>query len=451
MQDAAAHPDPDLLNGLVENSLPEGERGRVLEHLSRCAECREIVSLSAPELPEEQAVAVAAAAGVVAAAAVPVSRSPRIGWLGGAWRWGAVAAGVIVVGTVALVFQTAHKRPGEMAPYAIESKKTPEAAPPNAEKFTADRIQSLPAAPSVAAKDSEPSAGKPQAQAAASSRTPERAQQSRTEAFLKKTPGYDSRANADEGMARSRGTVSGSGFGGEGPPLQARNEGKASVLPAPPPPPPSAVTVSTAPVPSEPVEDQKQSAGAGGNAPAAASETVTVAAVPQAEAPSKIANTNGLNKVATSTPSSTKEVTVDIANESDMTASRSLAKRKVRLGASSMAGMRWKLSPEGALLHSADNGGSWQPAVNPGGNIHWRALSAQGPDLWLGGPAGVLYHSSDAGQHWKEIAPKCEGVLLTADINHLDFPDARHGKLFTANREIWITGDGGQTWEKTSE
>src|SRR5437660_8125602 len=46
---AGEHPNSDLLTAFVEQSLTERERTQILEHLSRCRECRDVVSLAAPE------------------------------------------------------------------------------------------------------------------------------------------------------------------------------------------------------------------------------------------------------------------------------------------------------------------------------------------------------------------------------------------------------------------
>ena len=46
------HPDPDVLTAFVERALPAVERAQVLGHLSVCWECREVVALSLPEVPE---------------------------------------------------------------------------------------------------------------------------------------------------------------------------------------------------------------------------------------------------------------------------------------------------------------------------------------------------------------------------------------------------------------
>ena len=85
------HPDANLLGAFVEKSLAQVEQLRVLEHLSRCASCREIVSLTATQPGIASAVSVAPA---------------RAGWL--SWpvlRWGAAVACVVVVGTVVTLRQ----------------------------------------------------------------------------------------------------------------------------------------------------------------------------------------------------------------------------------------------------------------------------------------------------------------------------------------------------------
>src|SRR5690349_6077472 len=66
------HPDPDTLNAYIEEVLPAHERERVLEHISRCSPCREIVALATPD-------AVLAAEEQTVPAAIGVA-APRRGW-----------------------------------------------------------------------------------------------------------------------------------------------------------------------------------------------------------------------------------------------------------------------------------------------------------------------------------------------------------------------------------
>lgn len=78
-----AHPEANLLTAFVEKSLEKDARAQVMEHLSVCSDCREIVTLSLPE------------PGTGAASVAPVGSR----WL--SWpvlRWGAAVACVVVVG-----------------------------------------------------------------------------------------------------------------------------------------------------------------------------------------------------------------------------------------------------------------------------------------------------------------------------------------------------------------
>jgi hypothetical protein len=152
-------------------------------------------------------------------------------------------------------------------------------------------------------------------------------------------------------------------------------------------------------------------------------------------------------------------------------------------GAQAVSLPRWTINSAGSLQRSFDQGNTWQIVdVNAGpSSIHgaagvalsretspaaakskdagesvnraaapitFRAVAASGPDVWAGGVAGALYHSADAGNHWTRVVPSTAGAVLTGDVISLDFPDAEHGKVATANADVWTTTDGGQTWQK---
>ena len=108
---------------------------------------------------------------------------------------------------------------------------------------------------------------------------------------------------------------------------------------------------------------------------------------------------------------------------------------------------RWTISSDGQLQHSVDSGKTWEPVV-VAENAIFRALSANGPDLWVGGASGLLYHSTDAGAHWTQIKPASADGTLTADIAAIEFIDIRQGKVTASTGEVWITTDGGQSWRK---
>jgi photosystem II stability/assembly factor-like uncharacterized protein len=80
--------------------------------------------------------------------------------------------------------------------------------------------------------------------------------------------------------------------------------------------------------------------------------------------------------------------------------------------------------------------------------VLFRAVFANGPDVWAGGSGGHLYHSTDAGGHWVQVVPTWSGAVLTDDIVSLQFADPLQGRIVTSSSEIWTTADAGQTWQK---
>jgi photosystem II stability/assembly factor-like uncharacterized protein len=99
----------------------------------------------------------------------------------------------------------------------------------------------------------------------------------------------------------------------------------------------------------------------------------------------------------------------------------------------------WGLSPNGDVQRSFDFGKTWQSL--PIAGSPFRAITALGNDVWVGGNAGALYHSGDAGQSWEKIA-----LVSTDDITHIEFSDPQNGLLNTATGQVWSTSDGGRTW-----
>ncbi len=108
---------------------------------------------------------------------------------------------------------------------------------------------------------------------------------------------------------------------------------------------------------------------------------------------------------------------------------------------------RWTLSADGTLQRSFDSGRTWEtiPVV---GQSSFRALAADGLEIWVGGPKGALYHSSDAGQDWTQVQPAANGEVLTGDIIGVEFTDRLHGTVSTSGQQKWVTADAGQSWQK---
>src|SRR5215470_16592925 len=82
------HPDADVLTAFAEQVLPEQERSRVLTHLSRCADCRDVLALAVPPATGSPSIDTARPA-------------PWFQWK--VLRWGAAVACVVIVGSAVLL------------------------------------------------------------------------------------------------------------------------------------------------------------------------------------------------------------------------------------------------------------------------------------------------------------------------------------------------------------
>jgi photosystem II stability/assembly factor-like uncharacterized protein len=109
----------------------------------------------------------------------------------------------------------------------------------------------------------------------------------------------------------------------------------------------------------------------------------------------------------------------------------------------------WQITAEGKLQRSLDGGKSWESvAVDPSGRL--RVVAATGFQVWAGGNGGVLLHSRDAGDHFMNVKVHQKRSALKGDIVTLSFPDAQHGRIETADHDVWTTNDGGKTWQPSA-
>jgi len=456
------HPDADVLTAFAERSLPELERAIVLEHLARCGDCREVVALALPEF-------------------VPVTAQTarsRSGWL--TWpalRWGFAVAGVAVVASLGVVRYRHQTAPG--------------VAGKDVTKFVSlaknDAVASLPAA---TVKEPAPAAaGKQQTKIPSASLA--KSEMNEPVASLKKKL----RDEASVAGLVASGRAAGAGtLGGplpHGPRVAYQNQSNQwqtqNNFVANAPPPPTAA----------PATQQAQSQSAVSTQVPAQTQTVRVDTVtPVIETQ----NLGGGNLDLPNQPISTPPADDGYA-ESRVEKSKSgetaltVGPTKVLAGSPPAGSQldylstppRWAITSSGTLQRSYDQGTSWQDVPvksSPGGAVSgmmmvareaaspskpaapakakdtakqgaavdtpilFRAVAAIGNEVWAGGTAGRLYHSSDAGSHWMQVVPSSGNVALSGDIVTLDFSDAQHGRVMTSTREIWLTTDAGQTWQK---
>ena len=384
-----SHPDANLLAAFADRALSKTERVQVLEHLARCADCRDIVSLATPEFETS---------GVV----TPASSS---GWLRGpVLRWGALAASVAVV-TVAV---TLPKMSRHLSPFSTTQSAQTEAKrnAPEARMEEPTAKLTVSASPSYKARDVDSAAKQ-----------------------LKRSE-ISNRANGGRSAAPSR---------------SGKAAGANSTLPMP-----QAAAPASPPLLAKSVgEDQavltRKKEQRSDSEVAAANEVVALEAK---AAPAELAIAPGKAKDA---PQNAGDFPARFEpNAKTAVAKRTLADtssaKNDELQSRGKLVPRWTLSSDGTLQRSFDAGKTWA-TIPFAGNSVFRALAAVGTDIWVGGSGGSLYRSTDAGEHWLKVTPAVGQKVLTADIIGVEFTDANHGKLTTTDEQIWITADAGQTWQ----
>jgi len=409
---AGLHPDPNLLGAFAEQALSDRERTQVLDHLARCGECREVVALATPPT-----------AIVGGRDTAYVSKAPWFSWP--ILRWGALAACVVIVGTAVLMQRN------------LKMESAARSAPQQA-KLEGDTFHEV-----APLNDNEIVGPVDQEEESKSDKlSPKKGATTREDAVeLKRSLALPST------LAKSAKPLNGTGAFPEVANKRLELSSGAGAAPSPAP----------ARQPAEPRNLPAAERNAvdlvASSAPKGANETVEVEgmAVPVKTEQSASQKDEALGKAKLSASSQSGFIfaTPPAALPAEKTLANTEARSNLRaeLYRQHADVGRWTISSDGQLQHSIDSGKTWQP-VAVAEKATFRALSANGPDLWVGGPAGLLYHSTDAGGHWTQVKPTANAITLTADIAALEFTDPSHGKLTTSAGEVWITIDAGQTWKK---
>ena len=434
--EAGDHPDPDLLTAFAEQALAEQERFKVLAHLSRCSDCREVLAVAMPSL---------STAALATASSIDTAR--RRSWFHWpAVRWGAAAACVVIVGSAVLMKRDVLMKP----PARTVALQKDDAGVTYSSNDANNKTKDLsvvpapqPASPSASVRDEERAAGAPspstRRQAQLPTPVPDQ-KKALASNFTQPVPPPVLAGRMRPEFAHSA-TGSGAAVGGAAgvgslASTPTTNE-SLDLLP-------SNGKIIAAPVaPSKPAAQATEEVQVTAAVPVIETDAAGVREKQElpgkAKAPSGVALYDAL-VAAPSQDSSTQTV---LAKE----AARKAEMKRVETLRPPVA--RWTISADGQLQHSVDSGKTWQP-VAVAENATFRALSANGPDLWVGGASGLLYHSTDAGTHWMQVKPATADATLTADIAAIEFINVRHGKITTSTGEVWITTDGGQTWRRQS-
>jgi hypothetical protein len=395
-QAAGPHPDPDLLAAFAENALPDTDRARLLQHLGTCPDCREILYLTMPDSLSSSS---------EAEKSLVFNHRRRAGF---ALRWVAVAASVVIVGGLFLTRFQAHKRGVTPAAPAFE-KFADKKIPADLDELREGGRRDAPRAKAETAVSTNENKSRPAAKHM-TARPQSNFEFDKAEQVRLQAP-----APAPQGQQTA----------------QLQIHGRDS----------SQLTKST----DSAVSGQVGSAAAANQVakdkPQGASEMVEVTAGAPAADPSNAAVTDKQTTAEVDRAGSKPaQITAGAAGKVAYRADAAAATLSVVLP-------KWTLSPKGAVQRSFDAGKTWQTiSVNPG--MAFRALSAEGTQVWAGGNGGVLFHSADSGQTWVRVEPVASGQKLTGNITRIDFSDGQNGTVNTANGEAWSTSDGGQSWRR---
>jgi len=419
------HPDANVLTAFAESSLPPPERTAVLDHLSYCAECREVLALALPAMEAGQAV-------------LPVPRRSWASWP--TLRWAFVSAGIVALSVFGFV-EYGHRDDS----LKVAKNSSPPAAIHGNQSVAAPVLQH------------ERSANEERSQPTAEvSTTPEK---DRREPPQQTELAKDFSAPAVHGPL-AHGPRQTNQFQQQNAntlqiPARVQNAPEAKQeLRAP--------TATGGSGASEMVEVQSQSAQLDVQPQATDS---LVAANKPTPPPRSPAASDGEVSRAKSAPAAAPAQAPPYALETQGRTFQALhlitpawTVNSGRLQRSLDQGQTWR---DVNVVASADTGDSMELAISSdkAGKTRkdkkaismapvFRAVAANGADVWAGGTAAALYHSSDAGVHWARVVPTSESATLSGDILSLEFADAQNGRISTSTGEVWTTVDNGQSWKK---
>jgi Photosynthesis system II assembly factor YCF48 len=460
-----AHPDADVLTAFTEQSLEASERARVMEHLARCGDCREVVALA---LPVTEAVAMPSS--------VRAARAPWLSWP--VLRWAVVAAGILLVTSVGILQY--KQRPQQNAalvasPVRQEEKVIPPSQSPRpAAQAPAARAIVLPEA---AKRTPMRNLSRTQSAAAADQPSP-----SPNAVFPPPQPlqGAGSGGGIGGGVFRPS-AGSGRGQAPKNNQVQPQSDAFAFTPAAREVAPTASQNAGGHPVPAAPTHQVVVSGAS--EAVEVQSETGRIATqnqVPgqlaqnQTELPSQKQPLNNLDVVKA-------KDSMPPPAQSSVAFAPTVATPHISLQKGLRSSPRWGISASGALQRSFDAGMTWEDVkvsqaalagrlrtdsaaaykaddqekkikknenAESNSGLVFRAVAAIGPEVWAGGSGAMLYHSPDAGTHWTQVLPSEATASLTGDIISVEFSDPQHGRVATSSGEVWLTADGGQTWHK---
>lgn len=416
----STHPDADVLTAFAEQSLSASEREGVLDHLVLCENCRDIVALA---LPTETVGAIPISAEGVTIHD-QISRAPKpVTHRIFAWpslRWAALAACVVVVGSVFLLrlgkLNPTMRRSASQQIVPSAAPSSASGAPTSAQTNLASGTPQSKEAPPLKYTARQALSPSPQAESAMllarNKKSPQRA---------------DKLANMPGGLALDESE------GGE--------TGRAATETAEV----SAAASEVSPSPDATLTARNEAPAIEKAKPALQGATTEA---------------NGLLASEANQPQGTNPAVAPMLQAR----ARSSAKLTVSASPTSAASfaqrhLAWAIRA-GVLQRSPDDGQTWQDSLRADHPL--LCYASHGKEIWTGGQGGTLYHSTDGGVTWVQAHPSADIRQLTADVSQIDLRNSSAGSdnlqgngaqtsievvVSTSNKESWTSLDGGKSWK----
>ena len=465
------HPDANLLTAFVERTLSPTERDGVLEHLSLCRGCREVVDVALPALEIADATV---AVETEPDRSVTVAEREQRSWLSSwtfSWanlRWATGAVAIAVLAAVVLVRPGKLNQPPPSSPDsqarvaepASSAVQIASSSPPAATLSTPTTDQVTILAKNAAVASAPDKQSDRQVAAAQVAPPPQPtdsavllAENRLTDAKTDKAKSekkdasreYSSRENSPAGMYASATakapaptatpTQNTADTLANSPATGGANQGAYRGS--------SRVANETVEVASAEVAASTSTASLSEPGRMARAESPTVEIVKAKPALKEMdksvagANTNKISNPDAGVSSSiVYSQPQDFRNSGNMAASASVAVQ---------SNATWAIAG-GALQRSVDNGQTWQSVLRADHPL--RCYASRERSVWVGGAAGTLFRSTDGGATWDKIHASVNDMTLTSDISHIDILGLGEIAVKTGNGEIWKSADGGQTWKR---
>jgi len=457
------HPDPDTLNAYIEEVLPAHERERVLEHISRCSPCREIVALATPD-------AVLAAEEQTVPAAIGVAAPRRRWFLSPAFGLaGSTAAMILGVALLlrlsppqksALHPATQHVQEAQSMPIGsgttMDANKPAEAAQlpaqVNTQSGSADVTEKAPTAPKMTATlDSPSSAPSHQPERKAEnrpSRSPVVVADLRGQDFVNKTflaNNYDTQTTSAVYRDLPQAPLPSQSNPGFAPPAVVAGsqfQGTNNFV-----------------IPSNSAGSNRgvmtfysfQTHTGGSNT--LIGKIVDFGKRPLTKhlgppIPSSSLGESSMFKPGATTVQPSEAITAAKSeagpSSEGLAGSPAFTRRALSPDArAQIAGVsqyQWKVV-QGKLLRSSDL--SHWTEENPGGeNLQFSVVSPNGLEIWAGGNDAALMHSHDGGSTWERITL---GAAATGTISSIEAAGP-NVLVKSSSGQSWLSQDGGKSW-----